>query len=322
LAQAYVKQRQQLGYPVDLQNYGTPEALEKAYSRDKARLDAKGKGQNAGENSGEVSVDELDDLQLMQEYQRQQMAINTALGQPGVMPGMIPGQVQTSQQMPGQFQQPMQQQIPGQVPQMQQQGFQQPGQMPGQVPQGYYPQQQPSKHSVLDNPNVNAEELAERLIADPAKTLREIIREEMNIQGAQLGGALQGVLTPVIQSQMQIRSSVEQDRELNKLDKQLRKSGESLDDYLPEIQQVLQQYPGLANVKDGYAQALGMARVTKAMNTRRPVTNTKAGLRVGASQGAGVPKGQYGQPRPKTREEMEHDKIFGTSVKPKKLFDD
>jgi hypothetical protein len=310
MAQAYIRQRRQLGLPEDLQNYATPEALEKAFLRDKGRMDARGKGREVEteEETTDEDLDELDDAQLMSEFARQQMAITQSLGQqPGMMPGQVP-----NQQMPPQQ--------PAQVPQMQQsqvtQGF-----------QGYNPQQQvpqTRQHSVFDNPGVTADQFAERLMNDPVTVLREVIREEMDIQGSQLGNALYGILNPVVQNQMQLRSAAERDREMRKLEKTLNKRGESLDDYQAEMDAVLQQYPGLANAKDGFAQALGMARLQKAMNSRRKPTGTgkKGGLRPGGARGAGIPKGQYGQPRRLTAEEAERRAIFGDVNKKRGMFDD
>jgi hypothetical protein len=299
MAQAYIRQRRQLGLPEDLQNYATPEALEKAFLRDKTRMDTRGKGR-VDEAVNDEDLDELDDTQLMSEFARQQMAINQALGQPGMIPG----------QSPAQPVQPMQPQVP-QITQ----GF-----------QGYNPQQQTQqirRHSVLDNPEVTADSFAEKLMNDPVAVLREVIREEMDIQGSQLGNALYGILNPVVQSQQQLRSAAERDREMRKLEKTLNKRGESMDDYLPEMEAVLQQYPGLNNVKDGFAQALGMARVQKAMNARRkPSTAGKAGLRVGAQRGAGISKGQYGQPRRATAEETERRQIFGDVNRKRGMFDE
>lgn len=309
LAQNYIKQRRKLGLPEDLQNYNSSEALEKAYLRDQARIESRSKqasqeGQGQGDNT---DFDQFDDSQLLAALTQQQTQIQTALN--GGQQNQLPNQIQN-------------------------QAMNQPPNLP---PLQFGPQDQPPqnyrydpnagrqasvRHSVLDDYRGTPEEFAERLISDPVKVLREIIREEFNIQGSDLGQALYGALSTISQGVNQVRSTVEQDKELRKLEKALNKSGESLDDYMPEIQTVMKQYPGLQNLPDGFAQALGMARVTKAINTRRqaPTTN-KAGLRINSGQGSGVPKQQYGQNPKQTPEEQTKQRIFGNPSK-RGYFDD
>lgn len=314
LAQAYIRQREQLGLPVDLQNYATPEALEKAFLRDKARLE-KGGGKVAGkqQDDTDVDLDELDDAELILELQRQQAQIQQALGLQPMMPGQIPGQMPLPGQMPGQTQVPPQQMMPPMDPSGYPQGY--PQGYPGQIPQ--------MKHSVFDEGKVSAEEFAEKLMTDPVATLRDVIREELNIQGTQLGYALHGVLSSIMNNVTQVKTQAELDREVRGLERKLLRKGESLEDYWPEMQMVLQQYPGLHNVPNGLEQAYQMAKVQKTLANRTAKRNpAKAGLRMGASRGNGVPRSQYGQVGKLTPQEAERRQIFGDPKKPRGIFDD
>jgi len=300
LAQAYIRQREQLGLPVDLQNYATPEALEKAFLRDKARLE-KGGGKVAGkqQDDTDVDLDELDDAELIMELQRQQTQIQQALGLQPMMPGQIPGQTPV----------PPQQMMPTMDPSGYPQGY------PGQIPQ--------MKHSVFDEGKVSVEEFAEKLMTDPVATLRDVIREELNIQGTQLGYALHSVLSSIMNNVTQVKTQAELDREFRGLERKLLRRGESLEDYWPEMQMVLQQYPGLHNVPNGLEQAYQMAKVQKTLANRTAKRNpAKAGLRMGASRGSGVPRSQYGQVGKLTPQEAERRQIFGDPKKPKGIFDD
>jgi hypothetical protein len=306
LAQAYVKQREQLSLPVDLQNYGTPEKLEKAFLRDQKRLET-GYVPDAQHRKPRVEVDEMSEAQLFMELQRQQGEVQNMLG--GGQPGQPPLQPQFApQQTPQQF---LQQPVPEQQP------------PPGYVPQGQ-PIQLPAarKHSVFDEYRGNPEDFAEKLLSDPISVLRDVIREEIDIQGTQLGYVLQNVLTPMAQNVAQVRSQVDIDREVRSLERKLIRSGESLDDYWPEMQQVLQRYPGLRNVPKGLDQALEMAKVQKAIGNRTAKKNpAKSGLRVGAAKGSGVPRAQYTAPGKLSPIEAEKRAIFG-SGKDKGVFDD